>query len=101
MPVISPARPALMVLFNPVLNTRPNGFRGARVLGDQAIDISPSHHIDADVPAMLVFLGDADSIVPVSDAADFHHQMTEEGLECEIALYANEPHGCLAIPDPQ
>ncbi|MEZ5327631.1 MAG: alpha/beta hydrolase fold domain-containing protein [Verrucomicrobiales bacterium] len=89
----SAARPALLVLFNPVLDTSPSGFKGARVLGEKAIDISPLHHLDADVPPTLIFLGDADSIVPVSDAAEFHRQLASHGIECELALYADEPHG--------
>lgn len=86
-------RPALMILFNPVLDTSPTGFRGARVLGEKAIEISPLHNVDAEVPPTLIFLGDADALVPVSDAAEFQRQLQNNNSTCELALYAGEPHG--------
>ncbi len=92
-PMKGDGRPALLVLFNPVLDTSPKGFKGAQVLGEKAVDISPLHHLDADVPPTVIFLGDADSIVPVVDAVEFRRQLASHGTDCELALYAGEPHG--------
>lgn len=86
------SRPALLVLFNPVLDTSPAGFRGARVLGDRALGISPLHHVDAAVPPTLILHGDADTVVPVTDATEFQRVMNLRGRECSLALYAGESH---------
>jgi acetyl esterase/lipase len=56
-------------------------------------DFSPAHHITADDPPAIVFLGTKDALVPTKTLEDFAAAMTKVGVRCETHFYAGKEHG--------
>jgi acetyl esterase/lipase len=83
--------PNAMVLFNPVANTMPEGYGWER-LGDRAKELSPYHHISEKVPPTIIFHGDADTTVPISNVEGFCKVMKEKGNRCELIVYEGQKH---------
>ena len=86
------ARPNALMLFNPVLDTGPDGYGYGRVKGYWR-DFSPLHNLDANTPPTIIFLGTEDKIIPVAVAESYQRKMNENKTRCDLLLYANEPHG--------
>ncbi len=85
-------RPQALVLFNPVFNNGPGQWGHQRVL-DRYREFSPAHHISKTAPPTIVFLGDADKLIPVSVLRDFEADMKRAGARCETHVYPNAGHG--------
>ena len=85
-------KPNLLCLFNPVYDNGPGEWGTGRV-GDQFQKYSPAHNISSDDPAAIVFLGTKDKLIPVSTAERFREAMQKAGLDSELHLYADQPHG--------
>lgn len=85
-------RPQALVLFNPVFNNGPGQWGHARV-GDRYREFSPAHNISTAAPPALVFLGEADRLIPVSVVRDFEAGMKKAGVRCELRLYPGAGHG--------
>jgi len=81
-----------LVLFNPVYDNGPNGWGHDRVK-DYWRQISPFHNIDKKSPPNIVFLGTKDKLIPVSTAEGFKAKMKAAGVESELHLYQDQPHG--------
>lgn len=90
-PNVSPRADA-MILFNPVFDNGPGGWGHARV-GERFRAFSPRHNVSADDPPAIVFLGSADSLVPVATAEAFRDAMRSAGVRCELRIYDGQAHG--------
>lgn len=85
-------KPNALLLFNPVFDNGPDQWGHARV-GDAYQQYSPAHNITPDDPASIVFLGEKDSLVPVSTAERFQRLSQEAGLRSDLHTYPDQPHG--------
>jgi len=86
-----PSVPNAMVLFNPVVNTGPNGF-GAKRIGKDAIKISPMHHIKFGRPPTIIFHGTADTTVPFEQVERFCLKMRKAGNTCRLVPFEGMQH---------
>ncbi len=88
---VSP-RPDALILFNPVADNGPGQWGHQRV-GDRYKDFSPAHNIDAKAPPTIIFLGEADKLIPVKTIRDFADAMKKHGVRCEAKFYPGAGHG--------
>lgn len=86
------SRPCAMVLFNPVLDNGPDGFRNER-FGDDWESASPIHNIDSENPPTIIFFGTHDRVVPYESAIAYKEKMEAAGGRCEVKLFEGEKHG--------
>ncbi|MFW5856690.1 MAG: alpha/beta hydrolase [Planctomycetota bacterium] len=86
------SRPDALVLFNPVLDNGPDGF-GHEAVKERWQEISPLHNVGAGAPPAIVFLGDADKIIPVATAEAFRDRMEAAGARCDLCIYPEQGHG--------
>jgi acetyl esterase/lipase/lysophospholipase L1-like esterase len=91
-PAAAHARPAALLLFNPVLDTGPEGFARERV-GPAGEEISPLHQVARGAPPTLVLHGTADRTVPFAQAAAFRAAMAAVDAHCELIAYEGRGHG--------
>lgn len=85
-------KPAALVLFNPVIDTGPDGY-GYKRIGDNYKAISPVDNIPQNPPPIIFFLGTDDDIIPVAQAKEFCHKAEDKGGICELKLYEDQKHG--------
>jgi acetyl esterase/lipase len=85
-------RPGALVLFNPVINTMPEGF-GYNQIGENQESISPAHHVVAKLPPTLIFHGLEDKTVPFDNIVDFQNKMTSVGNTCYVVPFREMGHG--------
>ncbi len=85
-------KPDALVLFNPVYDNGPTGYGHERVK-DVFPAISPLHNLRPGTPPTIVFLGTADSLIPVSTAQAYQKEMRKHGDRSELFLYKEQPHG--------
>src|SRR5690606_32257238 len=81
-----------LVLFNPVYDNGPTGWGHDRVKAYWQ-KISPYHNIGKKSPPNIVFLGTEDKLIPVATAEEFRAKMEAVGVESELHLYQDQPHG--------
>ena len=86
------SRPDALALFNPVYDNGPKGYGHSRV-ADRYKEISPIHNIRKGTPPAIVFLGDQDSLIPVSTAEKYKALMEKAGSRSDLHVYAGQPHG--------
>lgn len=97
------SQPNAMVLFNPaVILARTESKQwlseeklkdiGERCLG-RPEEISPFHHMRADLPPSIIFHGTNDDAVPFPTVVAFRDQMTKLGNRCELKAFEGQPHG--------
>ena len=85
-------RPQALVLFNPVFDNGPGQWGYARV-AERYREFSPAHHITNTAPPSIVFLGDADKLIPVSVLREFEAGMKKAGVRCDARVYPKAGHG--------
>ncbi len=85
-------RPQALVLFNPVFDNGPGQWGHARV-ADRYREFSPAHHLTNAAPPTIVFLGDADKLIPVSVLREFEAGMKKAGVRCDAHVYPKAGHG--------
>ncbi|MGN6556033.1 MAG: alpha/beta hydrolase [Verrucomicrobiota bacterium] len=85
-------KPNSMVLFNPVLNNGPKQWGHERV-GKRYREFSPAHNVTPGASPTIVFLGEADDLIPVSVIRDFATAMKQAGARCDAHFYAGAGHG--------
>ena len=61
--------------------------------GAPAESMSPYHHLRADLPAAIIFHGQADETVPHSTANRFCLGLREHGNRCDFVSYHDQGHG--------
>jgi len=86
------SKPDALVLFNPVYDNGPKGYGHSRVAARYK-EISPMHNLGKGTPPTIVFLGDKDSLIPVSTAEAYKKKMEDAGSRSELRIYAGQPHG--------
>lgn len=86
------AKPFLMVLFNPVVDTGKKGYGREKVAGRE-FEISPVHHITAGVVPTLIMHGKEDTTVPYENVVRFESLMKQEGNKCKLKGYKKQKHG--------
>lgn len=84
--------PNALVLFNPVFDNGPNGYR-YDLFGAGYKKISPVHNVKKGDPPALVMLGDSDTNVSVVSANFYKQQMDSVGSRCDIKIYPGQKHG--------
>ena len=84
--------PNALVLFNPVYDNGPAGYGHSRVR-DYWQEFSPLHNIHKNTPPTIVFLGTKDKLIPVTTAEQYQQRMVDQGLRCDLHLYAGKGHG--------
>ena len=85
------ASPDVLFLLSPPLDL--DGYRtGPLALLDNALAISPLHHIRPGSPPAVIFHGTADRQVPYEQAVDFVHRMKEAGNRAELMGFKDRPH---------
>lgn len=90
--------PAALVLFSAVSDTSPlQGYTPKR-FGDDAVALSPLHQLDAKMPPVLMFHGDADQTVPHAQAVALHAKLVATGNSCEFVTVPGGRHN-IAEPD--
>jgi acetyl esterase/lipase len=85
-------KPDALVLFNPVINTMPEGY-GYERLGERAESISPAHHVKPKAPPTLIFHGLDDTTVPFHNITDFQSKMEAAKNTCYVVPFSGIGHG--------
>ncbi len=85
-------KPDALLLFNPVFNNGPGQWGHGRV-GERFKEFSPAHHITKTAPPTIVFLGDADKLIPVAVLREFEAAMKQAGARCDAQVYPGGIHG--------
>jgi acetyl esterase len=62
-------------------------------LGVPPEQISPYHHIHAEVPPTIIIHGTADTVVPYESVEEFTAKMKKQDNICKLVGYRNEGHG--------
>ena len=91
------SKPNALILFNPVINTLPEGY-GSERLGDKAESISPAHHVVKKLPRTLIFHGTEDNqnsrctCCPM-ERTEVHGiaQQRARGAECQQGQHPGDP----------
>ena len=86
------SKPNAMVLFNPVIDTGPEGY-GYERLKEKYKTISPVDHVTPGVPPTIIFHGTRDTTVPVANVELFQTRMKKTGNRCELITFAGAGHG--------
>jgi FkbH-like protein len=87
-----------MILFNPVVNLGPAGFRGIAVPPEGDVSISPLHMKTGGMPKTLVMQGNLDKITPPREADKFIARLRWGKVNARIKKYFgshgffNKPH---------
>lgn len=99
------SKPNALALFNPAVLIAPlHGFDVPGISEEKYADIasrtgvppeqiSPIHHVTANLPPTIIFHGKADDTVPFATVAEFGRRATAEGNRCEVHGFADAPHG--------
>ena len=87
--------PSAMVLYNPATDLREivNAGRLSDLIEGDADAVSPSAHIKPGGPRTLIFHGEDDTTVPISQSEAFCEAMIAAGNQCELSRFAGEGHG--------
>lgn len=85
--------PALLMLFNPVIDTFAADGYGAKRLGDDARAMSPVHQVRAGQPPAILFHGTKDRTVPIAAARRFRRAALGVGAICELHETEGAGHG--------
>ena len=84
--------PAALVLTSPVSDTsKATGYTPQR-FGDEAEALSPAHQLDAEMPPLLLFHGDADQTVPQRESIALHGKYVATGNVCEFTSVPGGSH---------
>ncbi|HIK95620.1 MAG TPA: alpha/beta hydrolase [Planctomycetes bacterium] len=86
--------PNALVLYYPVIDTSSKGY-GQKKIGAAWQQISPVHHVRANLPPTIVFHGTADTVTPYTGAVLFRDRMVQAGNRCELESHKDGGHGYL------
>jgi acetyl esterase len=86
------SKPAALILFSTVSDTSTlTGYTPKR-FGEHATDLSPVHQLDAKMPPVLAFHGDADKTVPLQQALALRDKLIATGNSCELHIVPGGGH---------
>jgi acetyl esterase/lipase len=103
------SRPDFMILSYPVITlVGPKTHQGSKknLLGDNpdpdlARSLSSELQVSAQTPPTFLFTTDGDTAVPAENSIEFFLAMRKAGVQGELHVYQNGPHGVgLALNDP-
>lgn len=83
--------PDALILFNPVINTMPEGF-GHDLMGEDGWVLSPAHHLTTNLPPVIIFHGTADKTVPFDNVLDFQSKMKAMGNRVDVKSFKGRGH---------
>lgn len=87
------AKPFALILVSPVSDTSlANGYTPKR-FGDKAEALSPVHQLDAKMPPVLVFHGDADTTVTNAQSIALRDKLVASSNVCELITVPGGSHG--------
>ena len=94
--------PSAMVLYNPVTDLRDVNIinRLNDLIGGDAAAVSPLAHIEPGAPRTIIFHGEDDATVPISQSEAFCETMTAAGNQCELSRFAGVGHGFFNARQP-
>lgn len=85
-------RPVALILMSAAADTsESSGQRSDRFAG-HGLDLSPYHQLDAPMPPVLMFHGDADTVVPYRYAVALDAKLRETGTRCEFITVPGGSH---------
>ena len=84
--------PKSMVLYNPVVNTTSEGF-GSKALGKDSINASPYHNLSANMPPVVLFHGEEDTTVPLSNITELESELNDLKVAYTVYTYPEQKHG--------
>lgn len=85
-------KPAALILFSTVSDTSQiNGYTPQR-FGEHTTALSPIHQLDARMPPVLAFHGDADKLVPLAQAVALRDKLQASGNACELIIVPGGGH---------
>jgi len=85
-------KPAALILFSTVSDTSAARGYTPKRFGEHATALSPVHQLDAQMPPVLAFHGDADKTVPVGQAVALRDKLLAAGNVCELHIVPGGGH---------
>jgi predicted esterase len=85
-------KPAALILFSTVSDTSPKLGYTPKRFGADATALSPLDQLDANMPPVLAFHGDADKTVPLAQAIALRDKLMEGGNACELHIVPGGGH---------
>ena len=65
---------------------------------ETARELSPLHHVTSDLPPTLIFHGDRDTLVPISQSERFRDAAVTAGCDVELVVIRGAGHTWLTMP---
>lgn len=98
-PALAPVHPpAALILLSAASDTAgATGQRGDRFAG-HGDELSPAQHLDPRMPPVLMFHGDADTVVPCRYAQDLHARLQATGNDSTLVTIAGGAHNLNQTP---
>lgn len=85
-------KPAALILFSTVSDTSVETGYTPQRFGERAVALSPVHRLDATMPPVLAFHGDADQTVPLRQALALRDKLVASGNACELHIVPGGGH---------
>jgi acetyl esterase len=85
-------QPAALILFSTVSDTSTETGYTPQRFGEHTTALSPVHQLDAQMPPVLAFHGDADKTVPLRQAVALRDKLTATGNACELHIVPGGGH---------
>jgi len=85
-------KPAALILFSTVSDTSPKLGYTPKRFGADATALSPLDQLDANMPPVLAFHGDADKTVPLAQAIALRDKLLASGNVCELHIVPGGGH---------
>ncbi|QYM78974.1 alpha/beta hydrolase fold domain-containing protein [Horticoccus luteus] len=86
-------KPRALILMSAVSDTAPDGLGYTpKRFGEDAVALSPVDQLDAQMPPMIVFHGNADHTVPYAQAEALHAKLVGAGNTCQLVTVPGGDH---------
>lgn len=87
--------PSAMVLYNPVTDLRDDVFvsRLSELIAGDAAAVSPAAHVKDGAPRTIIFHGEDDATVPITQSEAFCEAMIAAGNHCALSRFHGVGHG--------
>lgn len=85
-------KPAVLILFSTISDTSLDTGYTPQRFGENTIALSPIHQLDAKMPPVLAFHGDADKTVPLRQAFALRDQLVATGNVCDLHIVPGGGH---------
>lgn len=86
-------KPAALILASAASDTSESGGQRSDRFVGHGLDLSPQQQMDAQMPPVLMFHGDADTVVPYKYAVALDRKLRENGNDCEFVTIPGGGHG--------